>query len=103
MGVKYVSPHDNPDDPGGLIREVLDLGALFTGPAEDTLLSWLLRLPPGVDATQAANNLLARYKLREGPPRDGATGKLIALIEQAASGELPRSRGRRGGWRGRRN
>src|SRR3546814_4207546 len=37
--VRYLSEHDSPDDPGGLIREVLQMGAEFPGPAEDVVLA----------------------------------------------------------------
>jgi hypothetical protein len=32
MATKYLSPHHSPDDPGGVIREVLLMGPEFPGP-----------------------------------------------------------------------
>ena len=40
--VKYVSKHHSPEDPGGLIYEVLQAGGDYTGPAEDIILMKLL-------------------------------------------------------------
>jgi len=103
MAIRYVSPHDSPEDPGGLIREVLELGATFQGPAEDLLLSWTLRLGDDVAPAAAARTLLARYGIADGPPAAGAAGRLVALLRQTAeSGPVATGR-RRGGWRGRRS
>lgn len=103
MGIKYVSVHDSLEDPGGLIREILDMGPAFKSSAEEILFSWLLRLQPGVDPTAAARVVIERYGLAESELPEGSQGKLIQLLRQAASGELPKAKGRRGGWRGRRN
>lgn len=104
MAVKYVSEHDSPEDPGGLIREVLDLGEAFAGPAEDVLLSWSLRLGDGLEAATAARLLLLRYGLEEKPTPPGAGGRLVTLLREAAEGRAPEHAGRRrGGWRGRRS
>lgn len=104
MNVKYVSPYDSPEDPGGLIREVLELGPEFPGPAEDVLLSWSLRLGEGQEAAAAARTLLQRYGIENAPLPEGACGRLVLLLRQAASGERPEHAGRRrGGWRGRRS
>src|SRR3546814_10788799 len=56
--VRYLSEHDSPDDPGGLIREVLQMGAEFPGPAEDVVLAWILRLGEGRDPGEAAKRLI---------------------------------------------
>lgn len=84
MPVTYTSPHHSEEDPGGLIRETLEMGADFPGPARDALLSWMLRLGDGVDAAATAQTLLARYGYAEGPPPEGACGELVALLRETA-------------------
>jgi hypothetical protein len=66
MAVRYVARYHSEDDPGGLIREVIELGADFPGPAGDVLLSWLLRLEAGKD------------------PAEGACGELIGLLREVS-------------------
>ncbi|MEX0759600.1 MAG: hypothetical protein WD100_08480 [Tistlia sp.] len=89
-----------PEDPGGLVLEVLRMGPEFPGPAQDLLLAWTLKLPDGLDLRAAAARLLEAYGLAEGqPPRD-ARGTLVTLLREAAAGAPPPAR-RRGGWRGR--
>jgi len=51
MAIRYLYEHYSPDDPGGLIREVLQMGEDFPGPAEDVILAWILR--PGQDRDPA--------------------------------------------------
>ncbi len=104
MAIRYVSKHHSEDDPGGLIQEALAAGPAFPGPAEDLLLAWSLRLAPERDAATAAGRLLAAHGLDAGPLPEGAIGRLVALLREAAdSGQRP-SAGpprRRGGRRGR--
>ncbi len=106
MATKYLSPHHSPDDPGGVIREVMLMGSEFPGPAEDVILAWTLRLGVDRDPADAAKRLLATYELAEGPLPEGACGKLVDLLRQAASsGDLAanrpvRRRGRRRGQEG---
>ena len=38
-----------PEDPVGLIGQALAMGSDFPGPAEDVLLSWMMKLDPAVD------------------------------------------------------
>ena len=93
MATKYLSPHHSPDDPGGVIREVLLMGPEFPGPAEDVILAWTLRLSVDRDPADAAKKLLETYDLTEGPLPEGACGKLVDLLRQAAgSGDLTVSR-----------
>jgi hypothetical protein len=102
MAIRYLSAHDTPDDPGGLIREVLDSGAAFQGPAEDILLAWTLRLDDGRDPAEVAGRLLRAYGRAEGPLPDGACGRLVALLREAAAaprGQLHGHRPRRRGGR----
>jgi len=84
MAIKYLSEHDTPDDPGGLVRQVLDMGPEFPGPARDILLAWILRLGTERDPAEAAGRLLAAYGIAEGPPPGDATGELIALLRETA-------------------
>lgn len=105
MAIRYLSEHDSPDDPGGLIREVLLLGEDFPGPAEDVVLAWILRLGEDRDPAGAAQRLVADYRLDENPQPRGACGKLIEMLKETAA--YPASRmtrhmcapRRRGGWR----
>ncbi len=85
MATKYLSPHHSPDDPGGVIREVLLMGPEFPGPAEDVIVAWTLRLGVDRDPADSAKRLLATYELAEGPLPDGACGKLDDLLRRAAS------------------
>ena len=100
MAIRYTSKHHSEEDPGGLIRDVLDMGPEFTGPAQDVLLSWILRLGDGVDAAPAARAVLDRYGLVEGEVPDGACGELVTLLRQTAQAGVehiaqPRRRRRR--------
>jgi hypothetical protein len=91
-----------PFDPQLLIRQVLDMGAEFPGPAEDILLSWILSLDRALDPAAAAHQLIDAYGL-EIPAGHLATLRLRELILQTArfpDGNLPsqgtaRRRGRR--------
>src|SRR3546814_13940662 len=82
--VRYLSEHDSPDDPGGLIREVLQMGAEFPGPAEDVVLAWILRLGEGRDPGEAAKRLITDYELDREPPPTGACGRLVAILRETA-------------------
>lgn len=105
MPIRYLSEHDSPDDPGGLIREVLNLGEDFPGPAEDVMLAWVLRLGQDRDPAQAAQRLIADYRLAEEPLPGGACGRLVEMLKETA--DYPAQRmtrhmckpRRRGGWR----
>ncbi len=105
MAIRYTSKHDSEDDPGGMIREVLEMGEAFPGPAEDLLLAWILRLGDGRDAAAAARRLIADYRLDEEPLPGGACGRVIEMLKETA--QFPGERmarhlckpRRRGGWR----
>jgi hypothetical protein len=99
VAIKYVSAHDSPDDPGGLIRQVLDMGPEFPGPARDILLAWILRLGNERDPAEAADRLLAAYGIAEGPVSEDAAGELVALLRETASYPGEHLSGRRGGAR----
>ncbi|MEE8536344.1 MAG: hypothetical protein V3S45_09850 [Kiloniellales bacterium] len=101
MAIKFLSPHHSPDDPGGLIKEAISMGADFPGPAEDVILAWTLRLGVERDPAEVATRLLSAYGLTDGAPPEGACGRLVDLLRQAAAskGVTPcaprRRRGRR--------
>lgn len=106
MVIKYVSKHHSPDDPGGMIKEVLEMGGEFQGPAEDILLSWMLNLGDERDPAESAARLLEAYGHADGPLPEGHCGKIVEMLRQTArypqerlSGHL---RGRRKGPAGRR-
>jgi hypothetical protein len=84
MAVRYVARYHSEDDPGGLIREVIELGDEFPGPAGDVLFSWLLRLEADKDPAEVAGRLLRDYGVAEGPLPDGACGELIGLLREVA-------------------
>ena len=84
MTIRYLSDHDSPDDPGGLIREVLELGEDFPGPAEDIVLAWVLRLGDGRDPGQSAKRLIADYRLDHEPQPGGACGRLVEMLKETA-------------------
>ncbi len=102
MVIKYDSAHDTPDDPGGLIRQVLDMGPDFPGPARDILLAWILRLGAEQDPAEVAGRLLAAYGISEGPTGENAAGELVALLRETAGYPREHLSGRRGGASGRR-
>jgi hypothetical protein len=101
MAIKFISPHHSPDDPGGLIKEVLLMGPEFPGPAEDIMLAWTLHLSADRDPAEAAARLLEAYGVAAGPLPDGACGRLVDLLRQAADsgGARPCSPRRRRGRR----
>jgi hypothetical protein len=105
MAIRYLSEHDSPEDPGGLIREVLEMGEDFPGPAEDVVLAWVLRLGEGHDPAQAATRLIDDYRLDEEPQPGGPCGRLVAMLKETAqfpAQRMTRHLGqprRRGGWR----
>ena len=84
-----------PEDPIGLIGQALAMGADFPGPAEDVLLSWMLKLDTGIDPIAAAATILKHYGMEEGEPPPGESGKLIRLLRETASCP-PERMGRRG-------
>ena len=102
MAIKYDSAHHSPEDPGGLVKQALDMGAEFPGPAEDILLAWMLRLGGEGAAPAAAARLLVAYGIAEGPPPPGPVGRLVALLRETAASPLCAPRRRGGAARNRR-
>jgi hypothetical protein len=94
-----------PEDPHGLIRQVLAMGEEFPGPAGDVLLSWLIQLKDRMDPAQAARTLIERHGLAQAQMPSGPLGELVRLLHETATysperlGELANRR--RGGRRGR--
>ena len=82
--VKYVSKHHSPEDPGGLIYEVLQAGDDYTGPAKDVILTWMLQLDDGKDPAATARHLLAAYGCEKGTLPGGSAGRLIQLLRETA-------------------
>jgi hypothetical protein len=82
--VKYASKHHSPEDPGGLIYEVLQAGEDYTGPAEDVILSWMLRLEDDQDPAATARRLLEAYGCEDGAHPGGSAGRLILLLRETA-------------------
>ncbi len=95
--VKYASKHHSPEDPGGLIYEVLQAGDEYTGPAEDIILSWMLGLDDGQDPAATARHLLEAYGCEDSALPGGSAGRLIQLLRETAeaSPERPDQRSRR--------
>ena len=85
MTVTYTSKLHSDDDPGGIIGEILNMGADFPGPAQDALIGWTLRLGDGVDPAAAAQRVLARYGYEEGEAPEGACGELVRLLRETAA------------------
>lgn len=94
-----------PEDPSRLIRQVLEMGEEFPGPANDVLLSWLIELKDRIDPAEAARRLIQRHKLPGPPFATTPRGELIRLIHETASYSAERleemGRRRRGGRRAR--
>ena len=96
----------SPEDPQGLIGQVLAMGEEFPGPAGDVLLSWLLDLKDRADPAKAAASLIERHKLAGPPFPPGPRGELIRLLHETARYTpeqlLAMAGRRRGGATGRR-
>ncbi len=84
MAIKYATRYHSDDDPGGLIREVVEMGDDFPGPAKDIILSWVIRLEPGREAAEAAGNILRDYGLEGQPDPKGACGEVVAMVREIA-------------------
>lgn len=75
----------DPEDPKGLIRQILEMGEDFPGPAGDVLLSWLLDLKDKADPAEAARRLIERHGLPGPPFADSHRGRLIRLLHETAT------------------
>jgi hypothetical protein len=92
------APKPMPEDPVGLIGQALAMGADFPGPAEDVLLSWMLKLDAAIDPIAAAATLVRHYGIAEGDIPAGESGKLVRLLRETAAA-TPGGARRRGGRR----
>ncbi len=73
-----------PEDPNGLIRQVLAMGEEFPGPAGDVLLSWLIQLKDRMDPAAAARSLIERHGLADRPLPPGPLGELVRMLRETA-------------------
>ena len=105
MAAASPNPENGPDDPQGLIGQVLAMGAEFPGPAGDILLSWLLDLKDRTEPSKAAARLIERHGLAGPPFPPGPLGELIRLLHETARHSPEQLQDmvkrRRGGRRGR--
>lgn len=100
MTIRYHGVYDSPEDPQGIIKMSLEMGAEFPGPAEDVLLAWTLRLGEDADVPAAARKLIADYGVAEMPAGNEQHARLIELLKETAKGREIQAR-RRGGAAGR--
>ena len=84
MAIKYVGRYHSEDDPGGLIREVVELAEEFPGPSPDIVFSWLLRLPDGQDPAEVAKRILKDYGLAEAELPETPAGEVISLLREVS-------------------
>jgi hypothetical protein len=87
-------------DPVNLMTQIFDDAASFVGPAEDVLLSWLMRLSPTVDQSVAAAQVLETIVGTLDDAASVESVKLVELLRQSANHTPAPSQGnspRRGG------
>lgn len=71
-------------DPVNLMTQIFDDAPSFMGPAEDILLSWLMRLSPGVDQVAAAQSVLDTIVSDLGADASAESRKLVELLRQSS-------------------
>jgi len=89
-------------DPVNLMHQIFEDAATFIGPAQDVLLSWLMKLPQSVEPAAAAKTVLDTTvaHCRDTPSEEAR--KLIELLVQVSDHgaigtvDMPQKR-RRGG------
>ncbi len=76
-------------DPVNLMHQIFEDAGAFVGPAQDVLLSWLMKLPQHMEPATAAKTVLDTTVAHcEGTPSEEA-GKLINLLKQVSEhGEM---------------
>ncbi len=72
-------------DPVNLMTQIFDDSASFVGPAEDVLLSWLMRLSPSVDQSVAARSVLDTIVGTIDDDASDESRKLAELLRQSAN------------------
>ncbi len=89
-------------DPVNLMSQIFEDSSSFAGPAEDVLLSWLMRLSPDVNQQDAARKVLDDIAGSIAEDASDEARKLYDLLRQAAEGQGgAEAHKRRGGRSGR--
>ncbi len=71
-------------DPVNLMHQIFEDANAFVGPAQDVLLSWLMKLPQSIEPASAARTVLDTTVAHcTGAPSDEAQ-KLIGLLQQVS-------------------
>lgn len=71
-------------DPVNLMHQIFEDASAFVGPAQDVLLSWLMKLPQSIEPATAARTVLDTTVAHcAGTPSDEAQ-KLIGLLKQVS-------------------
>ena len=88
-------------DPVNLMHQIFEDADAFVGPAQDVLLSWLMKLPQSIEPATAARTVLETTVAHcSGAPSD-ETQKLIELLEQVSKhGEIGTGQAAKGRRRG---
>lgn len=87
-------------DPVNLMHQIFEEAGAFVGPAQDVLLSWLIKLPQGMDPSVAAGTILDTTVAACTDTPSEEAQKLIGLLHQVREhGNIDAGRGgrRRGG------
>lgn len=86
-------------DPVNLMAQIFEDAPAFAGPAEDVLLSWLMRLSPDVEQSWAARQVLETIVGDLDSGASAECGKLCELLRQACvdNGSVNPGNRRRGG------
>lgn len=71
-------------DPVNLMHQIFEDAGAFVGPAQDVLLSWLMKLPQNIEPSTAARTVLDTTVAHcTGTPSEEAE-KLIELLKQVS-------------------
>ena len=87
--------HDDTADPRGLIHESYRIDGISEAECRSIFLDWAIGVPIGEDSATYVRKLLGQYGAQH-------ADHPMTIVLRAALG-APRSRGRRGGARGRRS
>lgn len=88
-------------DPVNLMHQIFEEAEAFVGPAQDVLLSWLIKLPQRMEPAKAAGLVLDNTVAHStGEPSEEAS-KLIGLLQQVREhGDINATAGGSGRRRG---